>query len=161
MSTNWIASLVHFASISGVLAGFCITFIALVLGGQVADLNTCITGVTFGHISVLFFGTSAGLFIAAAQRFLHAQETHVWDLPDDFKRFIRNDRKKKGKEWDEVLHESSIESQKYEKEGRIFYNLAMIIMIFGLSSAIFPYNWGIALFVGALAISLEIWQILR
>lgn len=161
MSTNWIASLVSFASISGALAGFCITFIALVLGGQVADLNIGTTGVTFGHISVLLFGTSSALFIAAAQRFLHAQETHLWDLPEDFKRFIRNDRERKGKEWDEVLYESSVKSQKYENEGRKFYNSATLIMIGGLFFAIYPYNWGIALFVSALGYLLEFWLALR
>lgn len=95
MSTNWIASLVHFASISGVLAGFCITFIALVLGGQVADVDICTMGVTFGQISVLLFGTSTVFFIAAAQRFLHARETHTWDLPNDYKRFVKSKEERK------------------------------------------------------------------
>lgn len=161
MSTNWIASLVHFASISGVLAGFCITFIALVLGGQIADVDICTKGVTFGQISVLLFGTSASLFIAAAQRFLHARETHAWDLPNDYRRFVESREKKKGKKWDDFLHESDIQSRKYEKEGRIFYNLAMLIMIGGLVFAIAPYSLGIALFVGTIGYLMEAWQVLK
>jgi hypothetical protein len=161
LSINWIASLVHFASISGALAGFCITFIALVLGGQVGDVDICTTGVTFGRISVLLFGTSAVFFIAAAQIFLHARETHTWDLPVDYKRFVKSKLEEKGKKWDNFLYEKDIQSKKYEKEGRIFYNLAILIMIGGLGFAIAPYSLGIALFVGAIGYLMEAWQVLR
>jgi len=69
--------------------------------------------------------------------------------------------KKKGKKWNDFLYESDIQSRKYEKEGRIFYNLAMLVMIGGLFFAITPYNVGIALFVLTIGYLLEIWQALR
>lgn len=71
MSTgyNWRSTLTHFASISGVLAGFCIAFIALVLGGRIADIEIYTGGVTFGQVAVLLFGISTGFFICAAELF--------------------------------------------------------------------------------------------
>ena len=64
---NWRNTLTDYASVSGVLAGFCVAFIGIVLGWSVADTN--ILGVvTYGNISVLLFGISVCLFIAARAR---------------------------------------------------------------------------------------------
>nr|MDO8080821.1 hypothetical protein [Candidatus Freyarchaeota archaeon] len=82
MSTgyNWRVTLTHFASISGVLAGFCVAFIALILGGRIADIEIYYSGLTFGQIAVLLFGISTGLFISAAELFLVVSLLHVYLL---------------------------------------------------------------------------------
>lgn len=163
MSTgyNWIDTLVHFASISGILAGFSVTFIALILGGQVADVDICTTGITFGQISVLLFGISTGLFICSSQRFIHAQEFNLWDLPSEYVRFLKEKLKEQEKEWDSYLLESDAKCRRYEKEGRITYNLAIVVMLGGLFLAIAPYNVVIALFVTGLGYLLEMYQYLK
>jgi len=69
MGYNWRKTLIHFASISGILAGFCVTFIAFILGGPVADIEICTSGVSFGQVAVLLFGISTGLFIYASELF--------------------------------------------------------------------------------------------
>lgn len=163
MSTgyNWIDALVHYASISGILAGFCVTFIALILGGQIADVNIRTTEVTFGQISVLLFGVSTALFICSSQRFIHAQEFNVWDLPSDYVKFLKAELKGQEKEWDNYLLESDIRCRQYEREGRITYNLAIVFMLGGLFLAIVPYNFFIASLVAILGYLLELWQFLK
>jgi hypothetical protein len=162
MSTgyNWIDCLVHFASISGVLAGFSVTFIALVLGGQIGDFYILETGATFGQIAVLLFGISTALFAFASQRFIHAQEFNIWDLPDDYAKFLKEELKKQKKEWYPYLLESDAKSRQRENEGRKAYNLGLLLIFTGLFFSIAPYNLPIALIVSGIGFTLELWQYL-
>ena len=155
--TNWINTLVHYASVSGVLAGFCVTFIALILGGSIADVDICTTGTTFGQLSVLLFGISAALFVGACQRFLHAQDLNVWDLPKDYRKFIEEELEKKNVKWDSYLLDNDAKSRHYEKEGRLFYNLAILFMLSGLLLAVVPYNKAVAVIIAVIGYSLELW----
>lgn len=156
---NWGDVLTDFAAISGILAGFSVTFIALIMGGQVADVEICTSGVTFGQISVLLFGTSSMLLIFASQRFLHAHEFNAWDLPDEYIRLCLGDMKTaRPKEWDALLLKGDASSRKYEREGRYSYDLAIFLMIGGLFFMIIPYSMVIAILVFVLGIILEVIQ---
>jgi len=143
------------------LAGFCVAFIALILGGQVADVSICTTGVTFGQISVLLFGISTALFTFASQRFIHAHEFNVWNLPEEYKRFLKQELKNQNKNWDSFLLKSDARCRRYEREARLGYNYGIFFMLAGLLSAIIPYNLVIAFFVAILGYLLEAWQLLR
>lgn len=161
-SYNWIDVLIRFAQISGTFAGFCITFIVLVIGGKLADTDICSIGVTYGQISVMLFGTSAALFIFSSQRFLRAQEHNLWKLPTEYKKLI----KKKhgpftGDQWEELLLKSDEKCRLYEKEGRYAYNGAMLVMITGLFWAIVSYNMIIAILVFVIGVALEALQKFR
>ena len=162
MSTgyNWRNTLTHFAAIAGVLAGFCVTFIALVLGGQVADIEICSSGVTFGQISVLLFGISAGLFICAAELFLLAKEYDVFGIPKPYRELLKEGCEEKKKDWAEFEDEQTAECRRNELLGRRFYNSGIFIIFGGLFFAITPYNIVIAIIVAGLGILLELWQML-
>lgn len=163
MSTgyNWRNTLTHFAAISGVLAGFCVTFIALILSGPIADIEICTSGVTFGQISVLLFGISTGLFICAAELFLYAKEFDIFGVPKPYRELLKEDCELKKKDWAEFEDEQTEQCRHNERLGRRCYNSAIFIIFGGLFFAIAPYNLLIAIVVSGLGILLESWQILR
>lgn len=163
MSTgyNWRNTLTHFAAISGVLAGFCVAFIALILGGPVADIEICTGGVTFGQVAVLFFGISTALFICAAELFLYAKEFDVFSIPEPYQKLLKEDCKLKKKAWAEFEDEQTEQCRHNERLGRRCYNSAIFIIFVGLFFAIAPYNLPIAILISGLGILLEAWQILR
>ena len=159
---NWRQTLAHFAAISGVLAGFCVTFIALILGGPVADYEICTTRVTFGQTAVLLFGVSTGLFVCAAELFLLSKEYDVFDLSEPYRQFLKeNIVGEKKEEWKRFEDETTERCRQNEKLGRYFYNSAIFIVFFGLLFAIAPYNAVIAIIVFLLGIILESWQMIR
>lgn len=161
MGYNWRNTLTHFASISGVLAGFCVTFVALILGGPVADIEICTSGVTFGQIAVLIFGISAGLFICATELFLYAKEFDVFSIPDTYRQLLKAGCELEKKEWAEFEDDHTKRCRHNERLGRKCYNLATFTIFIGLFFAVVPYNLPIAIIVSGLGISLESWQILR
>jgi hypothetical protein len=161
MGYNWRNTLTHFASISGALAGFCVTFIALILGGKVADIEICNSQLTFGQIAVLLFGISTGLFICATELFLLAKEFDVFSIPDPYRKLLKDDCKQKSEDWADFEDKQTKRCRGNEKLGRRCYNFAIFTIFVGLFFAIVPYNLGIASSVSGLGILLESWQILR
>lgn len=161
MSTgyNWRNTLTHFASISGVLAGFCVTFIALILGGKVADIKIFTSGITFGQVATLFFGISTGLFICAAELFLYAKEFDVFGIPEPYRKLLKDDCKLEKKEWAEFEDEQTERCRQNERLGRRCYNSAIFIVFGGLFFAIAPYNLLIAFLVSIIGIALELFQL--
>ena len=163
MSTghNWRETLTNFASISGVLAGFCVTFIALILGGPIADIQICTSGVTFGQVAVLLFGVSTGLFISAAELFLHAKEFDVFSIPEPYLKLLREDCEEKKKDWTEFEDEQTKLCRHNERLGRRCYNVAIFIIFGGLFFATAPCSLPIASLVSGFGIIIESWQLLR
>jgi len=163
MSTgyNWRNTLTQFARISGVLAGFCVTFIALILSGRVADVDICTSEVTFGQVAVLLFGVSAGLFICAAELFLYAKEFDVFSIPDPYRKLLKEDCEQKKKDWADFEDKQTAQCRRNERLGRRCYNSAIFVVFGGLFFVIAPYNLLIALVVSGLGILLELWQISR
>lgn len=158
---NWRNTLSDFASTSGVLAGFCVTFIALILAGPVADIGICTIGVTFGQIAVLLFGISAALFISATELFLLAKEFDVFSIPSPYLRLLKADCEQKKENWADFEDEQTQHCRHNERLGRRCYNIAIFIIFGGLLFAIAPYNLPIAVLVSVIGILLESWQLLR
>ena len=159
---NWRQTLAHFAAISGALAGFCVTFIALILGGPVADIEICTTGVTFGQTAVLLFGIATALFICSAELFLLSKSFDTFDLSNQYQQFLKENIVGKTKEeWERFEDEQKERCRHNEKLARNCYNFAVFIIFGGLFLAIAPYNIIIAVIVAGLGILLEAWQMLR
>lgn len=160
---NWRNTLSDYAGISGVLAGFCVTFIALILTLPVA--NTKIVGfdslhfsITFGQTGVLFFGLSTALFISAAEYFLNAKNYDVYTIPDLYTDNLKKDCKKNGITWDKFVDEQIDSCRSNETLGKIYYNIALIIIFIGLFFVIFPYNLVVAIIVSGFGLAIEGWQ---
>ena len=151
---NWRNTLLQYASISGVLAGFCVTFIGIVLGWSVAE-TAFYDAITYGNICVLFFGVSAGLFISSAEFFLLAKSLDVFDLAKKYEEWLQRDCEDKGEDWHNVRNISHENCRRNEKYGRFCYNASIFIMFFGLGFAIAPYNPSIAIIVTALGVLLQ------
>lgn len=152
---NWRNTLSDFASVSGVLSGFCIAFIGLILGWSIADIKIY-QQITFGNVAVLFFGIATSLFITASEFFLHSKNLDVFDLTEDYRNWLRSGFPNKN--WDEVWKESTREMRVNEAYGRWCYNLAIFIMFIGLFFAIAPYNLVIAFVISIFGILLQLWQ---
>jgi len=161
MGYNWRTTLIHFAAVSGVFAGFCVTFIALILGGPVADIEIYIGGVTFGQVAVLFFGVSAALFICAAELLLHAKGFDVFSIPEPYRELLKKGCELEKKDWAEFEDEQTAQCRHIELSGKRCYNTAIFIIFGGLFFAVAPYNLLIAAVVSGLGILLESWQTLR
>lgn len=158
MAYNWREALSDFASISGTLAGFSITFIGIVLGWSLAD--TKIYGeITFGYVTVLLIGISMALFIAASQLFLTAKGYNIWALSARYEEDLQKRFEKEQKDWDSIKTNSLDKCVKYEKYGRICYNLSLFIMFTGLGFVIWPYNFVVAIIIIGLCYALEFLQI--
>lgn len=155
---NWRNTLTNYASISGMIAGFCVAFIGIVLGWSVAD-TVLYEGLTFGHMAVLLFGISAALFIASSELFLHAKNFDAFDLSTEYRDWLQ--RGLQDKDWNKIWEDSHKQCQANEKYGRICYNLAIFVIFIGLFFAIAPYHFGIALVVSVFGVILELWQLRR
>jgi len=107
------------------------------------------------------FGISAGIFITAAELFLHAKEFDVFDIPKPYRELLKEDCEQKQKDWAEFEDEHTEKCRRSERIGRKCYNSAIFIIFIGLFFAIAPYNLLIAVVVSSLGILLELWQILR
>lgn len=158
---NWRNTLTNYAAIAGVLAGFCITFIALILGRSVADMEIDSSGFTFCHISILFFGISTGLFVSASEIFLHAKDFDVFSIPEPYRKLLREDCELNDKKWTDLEDEQTEKCRQNEKYGRILYNIAVFSLFVGLFFSIAPYNLLVAILVSVFGVTLEFCQILK
>lgn len=152
---NWRNTLTDFASVSGVLAGFCVAFIGLTLGWSIADIEIY-QQVTFGNVAVLFFGIATALFVSASELFLHSKGFDVFDLTKDYREWVQGGLQDKN--WDEIWKESTKMMRVNERYGRWCYNSAIFMLFLGLFFAIGPYHLVIAVAVSSFGIILELWQ---
>ena len=155
---NWRNTLTDFASIAGILAGFCVAFIGIILSWSVANTQIGNTSLKYGDIAIFFVGVSAALFITAAQLFLRAKDSDMWNLTEKYEQFLKKGFKAEGKNWEKIKEENLENCGRCEMWGRRFYNPAIITMFLGLGFLITPYNYVIAIIVAGSGISLEVWQ---
>jgi hypothetical protein len=154
---NWRDTLGDFAAVSGVLAGFTLAFVVFILGWSVAT-TPLVDGITWANVGVLFNGISAALFIAASELFLGAKENNVWALPDRYEKQLADGFKGEGKDWQTIRAENLEKCVQYEEWGRKCYNVAIFLMFLALFFVIGPSSIPIAIFVSALGIGLELFQ---
>jgi len=152
---NWRNTLRDFARISGVLAGFCVAFIGLVLGRSLANERLFGT-VTFGNISILFLGFSTALFISACELLLHSKNYDIFEWSEDYRNWLIKGMPEKN--WEEILKESNKKIKVLYKYGARCYNVAIIMLYLGLFFALAPYNLFIAFSFFILGIALQSFQ---
>jgi hypothetical protein len=159
---NWYESLVEYAKISGVFAGFCLTFIAILLQGRINEIIV-VPGIKLNDITITILGLSVILFIFASQRFLRANECIIWYLPEKYVEFMNrvcNDSTGDKQSFDffELAQDCETDAREYEKQGRYAYNISLALMTLGLAFVIFVYNPAVGIIIGVAGISLEIFQ---
>ena len=93
MAYNWRETTPLYASISGVLAGFSITFIVFLLREDESTQQIAY-GISWVSLSALMMGASAVLFIQASQYFLTAKDHDVYGMPGDKRENLSEQAKK-------------------------------------------------------------------
>ena len=152
---NWRNTLRDFARNSGLLAGFCVTFIGIVLGWSLAD-EILFGDMTFGNISVLFLGFSAVLFISAYELLLHAKNYDVFEWSKDYRAWLLEGMPEKN--WEKIMDESNRKIRVLYRYGALCYNVAIFMLYVGLFLTLAPYNPIIALPIFILGITIQLFQ---
>jgi hypothetical protein len=153
---NWRNTLNEQATISGTLAGFSITFISLILGWQIADVQIY-QGVTFANIAVLFFGLVTSLFIAASGFFLRAKSFDVFNLSKQYREWV--EKGSPNLDWDALWIENTNKLRINDRYGRWCHNTAIFMLLMGLFFVVVHYNTVIAFVVTFVGLFIESWQI--
>ncbi len=160
MAYNWRNTLPNHASVSGVLAGFSLTFIVFILGKEAAN-SKLVCGLSWGDFSVIALGTTAALFIAAMQYFLTAKDYDVWNLSESHRKSLSEGFEKQSVPWDSVITISLQSCRTYEARGRRLYNYAIFGLFAGLFFAIGPFSPLVAVVVLTLGWGSEVIQVLQ
>lgn len=155
---NWRNSLGDYATTSGVLAGFTLAFIVFILGSSVGD-SRLVSGFTWGEIGVLLNGVASALFVASTEFFLSSKSYDVWNIPEQYEKFLEIGFQKEGRRWDTLKLENLTNCRKYEGRGRWCYNVGIFVMFTAFFFVIGPYNLAVAVLVTLCGVSLELLQI--
>ncbi len=160
MAYNWRNTLPNYASVSGVLAGFSLTFIVFTLGKETANSQLAF-GISWSDFAVIALGTTAVLFIAAMQYFLTAKGCDVWNLSDSHLKSLSERFEKQGVPWDRIVITSLESCRRNEARGRRLYNYAIFGLFVGLFFAIGPFSLLVAVVVLISGAGSEIIQVLQ
>ena len=148
MAYNWRETSPFYASISGVLAGFSITFIIFLLREDQSSQQLGY-GVSWGILSALMMGVGAVLFIQASQYFLTAKDHDVYGMPKE--KFDLLKEQTKESEW--------FKARRNARLGTDLYNIGRIALFLGVTFALWPFSQPVALVVGLGGIGFEFYQI--
>jgi len=148
MAYNWRETIPFYASTSGLLAGFSIAFIVFLLREDQSSQQIGY-GISWGILSALMMGISAVLFIQAPQYFLTAKDHDVYGMPKE-KFDLMSEQVKK----DEVS-----KAMRNAILGGRLYNVGRLTLFLGVTFALLPFSWPVALVVGAGGIGFELYQI--
>lgn len=151
---NWRDVLADYSAVSGVLAGFTLTFVVFILAWSLAD-HPLFSFISWGHVGILLNGISSALFITASEFFLVSKEHNVWALPDKYEKFLS----KGFKDWKNRREENITRCLQYEERGRHCYNAGIVLIFGAVFFVIGPYNLTIAFIVSGLGIGLELYQV--
>src|SRR5438093_9593423 len=149
MAYNWRETTPLYASISGVLAGFSITFIVFLLREDESTQQIAY-GISWVSLSALMVGASAVLFIQASQYFLTAKDHDVCGMPEDKRANLSEEAKR-------------VELTKNLKNvmlGGRLYNVGRFTLFLGVAFALSPFFPLVAVLVGAGGIGFELYQII-
>src|SRR2546426_152906 len=134
MAYNWRETLPQYASISGVLAGFSITFIIFLLREDQSSQQIAY-GVSWGILSALFMGISAVFFIQASQFFLTAKDHDIYGMPPEKSALMGESTKK----------EEMAKSMRNQALGGNLFNCGRITLFLGVTFALLPFSQAVAL----------------
>jgi len=163
---NWRDTLGDATSVSGILAGFSIAFVGLILQSQKDLTLLTITDVSGGFalsanlIGLFSSGISATLFIASLELSLEAKTYDVWALPKEYEESLRSGFKEIEKSWLDTRGEQDALCRKYTNLSRHLYNLGVFAMFSALGFAILPHSLSIGIAAAAIGWMAEIAQIL-
>lgn len=163
---NWRNALGDATSVSGILAGFAIAFIGLVLQSQKDLTLLTITSVSGGFvlsanlIGLFLSGISATLFIASLEMSLEAKTYDVWALPKEYEEFLRSGFKEIKESWLRTRDEQDTLCRKYTDLSRHLYNLGIFAIFSALGFAILPHSLSIGIIATVIGWVAEIAQIL-
>ena len=149
MSYNWRETLPQYASISGVLAGFSITFIIFLLREDQSSQQIAY-GVSWGILSALFMGISAVFFIQASQFFLTAKDHDIYGMPQEKLDSLGEPKRK----------EEISKSLRNQALGGNLFNYGRITLFLGVAFALWPFSQVVAFVVGAGGVGFEVYQII-
>jgi hypothetical protein len=147
---NWRNALSDATAVSGILAGFAIAFIGLILQSQ-KDL--LLGSLTYGnwilivytnHLGLLIAGSAAALFITSLEMSLMAKTFDIWEIPKEYSDFLRKGFKKK---WSDVCHEQDALCKKYDNLSRHAYNAAVFSIFAAMGLTVAPYNSSVGLVI--------------
>jgi Flp pilus assembly protein TadB len=138
---NWENSLADYASRSGILGGFSISFITIIVSGQVGN-QALIGGVTWGNFAVFVMGLSALLFISAMDFLLQAKDSDIWGLSEANRNYLKS--KFNPDDWQKLWKNNLRECERQESRGRHAYNFAILLLFGGLFLILGPYNFVVA-----------------
>jgi len=130
---NWRSTIQDSTSVSGVLAGFAIAFVGLILQSH-KDLNAL--GISANSVGLLLSGLSAALFIGSLELSLVAKRYDVWSLPKDYEAFLQRTQK----DWSETRMREDMLCMKYADLGRRLYNIAVFAIFLAIGLTILPYS---------------------
>lgn len=136
---NW-SVLSDYASTSGALAGFSITLIGVVLGWSVAATNF-LFGLTYGKLSVLFFGLAFIYFFTTTGLILKGKECDLFSCPDSYIKYLGYDDLK----MQALYNKATFKFRRLNAQAHAFYNLGIGMLYLGLLFLILPYNAYIAI----------------
>jgi hypothetical protein len=157
---NWRSTIQDSTSVSGVLAGFAIAFVGLILQSH-EDL-TLITiayggssfGISANSVALLVSGLSAALFIGSLEFSLAAKRFDVWSLPKDYETFLQRDSG-----WPQSRNRQDKLCVKYADLGRRLYNIAIFTIFLALGLTILPYSLLVGVATTAIGWIVEVAQI--
>ncbi len=148
MAYNWRETTPLYASISGVLAGFSITFIVFLLREDQSTQQIAY-GISWVSLSALMMGATAVLFIQASQYFLTAKDHDVYGMPED----------KRGNLNEEAKGVELAKNLRNVRFGGLLYNVGRVTLFLGVGFALFPFFPIVAVLVGAGGIGFEVYQV--
>jgi len=147
---NWRRAVSGGQTLSTVLAGFCITLLALIIKEEISTdilLRNCRFQLTFGQTGCILLGVAIILFLSATHLFQFSDMFNVYEAPQEA---IREYKKQLGERWDSYKEEKDKQTKKWYEWGARCYNSGILIIFVSLTAILWKYNLGIFGIIGFL-----------
>jgi hypothetical protein len=152
---NWRNTLSDFATTAGVLAGFAITLMTLVLTTDAAA-RPLYLGLRWGDVAVCLSGLSSVAFVGTSEFLLKAKEFNLYDVPEAYLKELEG-----LKDWEKIQADSVDKSRAHRLYAQRSYNVAIILLFGSLFFVIGPYDLIVAAIVGGVGVGFELFQVFR
>lgn len=161
---NWRNTLGNATAVSGILAGFAIAFVGLILQSQKDLTLLTITNFSGGFvlsanmIGLFVSSISVMLFIASLELSLEAKTYDVWALPKEYDEFLSSGFKEIKESWLRTRAEQDGLCRRYTDLSRHLYNLGVFSIFLALGFAILPHSLSIGIAAAVIGWVAEIVQ---
>lgn len=163
---NWRNTLGDATAVSGILAGFAIAFVGLILQSQKDRTLLTITNpsgdfnLSANLIGLFLSSISATLFIASFEFSLEAKTFDVWALPKEYEKLLSSGFEEMNESWPQIRDKQDALCRKYSNNSRHLYNLGIFSIFSALGFAILPYSFSIGITAAVIGWVAEIAQVL-